>query len=227
MNYPLRAGIISYLREKNTDALEYALGSVIFNMPNQVRNKAMNLLGSHDTVRILTALAGQLPFNRSNAELLAERLTPEEYKIGKRRLLAAYTVILALPGIPTVFYGDEVGMEGYSDPFCRRSFPWGKEDLEILSYYQKSGRIRIENELLSSGAFYLLHLDKKMLVFERKKGRERIVVALNNSTTDNKIRFSETVTELYSEKGGYEFCLKAETTYLFKSCFGCEIEFGC
>ncbi len=227
MNYPLRKGLISYINEKRIDELEYALCTVIPNMPRRMRENAMNILGSHDTERILTALGGALAHGKSNDELLVERLSREEYGKAKRRLLSAYTVISALPGIPTVYYGDEAGMEGYSDPFNRRTFPWGNEDNEILAHYRKIGKIREENKTLQSGDFILLHLDENLLIFERKKGRERIVAVYNNSKQNKNISFSETVTEMCGQTKERSFNLEAEMAYLFKSRYECEIEFGC
>ena len=227
MNYPLRTGLISYIRDKKTDALEYALCTVIPNMPRINRENAMNMLGSHDTERILTALGGPSAHGKSNSELLVERLTHKEYETSKRRLLSAYTVICALPGIPTVYYGDEAGVEGYSDPFNRRTFPWGKEDEEILAHYRKTAKIREETKTLQSGDFIVLHLDEELLIFERKKGRERIVAVYNNSKQNKKISFSESVTEVYGRIEDYNFELKGETAYLFRCRRECEIEFGC
>lgn len=227
MNYPLRRGIISYIKEKRIDDLKYALYDVLPNMPRRMRENAMNILGSHDTERILTALGEGDARGKSNDELLVERLNAEDYEKAKKRLISAYTVISALPGIPTVYYGDEVGMEGYSDPFNRRTFPWGKENAEILSDYRKIGKIREETETLKSGDFILLHLDENLLIFERKKGRERIVAVYNNSSQNKIISFSETVTEMCGNRKDCSFILAAESAYLFRCRYTCEIEFGC
>ena len=53
-----------------------------------------------------------------------------------------------LPGAPTVYYGDEVGMEGYADPFNRRTYPWGREDEELLAHYRRLGQLRRDNPAL-------------------------------------------------------------------------------
>ena len=84
----------------------------------------MNLLGSHDTVRILTALGGAKPDGYSNEELSNMRMSKAERIRGKKLVRCIYTVLATLPGIPTVFYGDEVGLEGYSDPFNRMPYPY-------------------------------------------------------------------------------------------------------
>ena len=227
MNYPLRNGIISYIRRKNEAELKYSLNTVMMNMPIDIRNIGMNLLGSHDTERILTALGGCDPSGKSNDELSNIKMQSDEYLIAKKRLMSAYTILCTLPGIPTVYYGDEAGLEGYSDPFNRRTFPWGKEDRELLFHYRKMGKIRTQNEVLFDGDFFLLHLDRKIFVFERKKEDERIITVYNNGTEDARIEFSTVVTDLYEDKSCTESVLKSETAYVFKTREIKDIIIGC
>jgi len=227
MNYPLRKGIISYIRRKNEAELKYSINIVMMNMPKNIRDMGMNLLGSHDTERILTALGGCDPHGKSNDELSNTKMQSDEYIIAKKRLMSAYTILCTLPGIPTVYYGDEAGVEGYSDPFNRRTFPWGKEDRELLFHYRKMGKIRNQNEVLFDGDFILLHLDKDIFAFERKKGAQRIVTVYNNGAKDAEIKFSSVVTDLYEEKTCTEYVLKSETAYIFKSGELKEVIIGC
>ena len=70
------------------------------------------------------------------------RLTEDEYALGKKRLLAAAALQYFLPGVPSLYYGDEVGLQGFEDPFNRRPFPWNDIDDEILTHYRKLGAIR-------------------------------------------------------------------------------------
>ena len=217
MNYPLRTGIIDYIRSKDTSALEYYLNDVMPNMPKRIRDAAMNLLGTHDTERILTVLGGISPEGKSNDELISERMSAGERRVARRRLISAYTAIATLPGIPSVFYGDEAGLEGYSDPFNRRTYPWGKEDKALLKHYKKIGKIRKENPVYAEGEFKLLHLDKSLFVFERVLGRERFVTVVNNSDTDIKVSFRRNVTDLFGGVSGREFKVNAESATIFKS----------
>ena len=224
MNYPLRNGIISYITKKYEAELEYALNSVMMNMPKFMRDRAMNILGSHDSIRIISALSGTDHSNKTNKELSVLRMSEEEYKRAKRRLMSAYTVIATLPGIPTVYYGDEAGVEGYSDPFNRRTFPWGKEDKEILCHYKKTGKLRYNYSVLSDGDFYLLHLDKEILVFERKGKSERLITVYNNSNSAITVSFSESVTDLYNEIFEKSFNIDREFATVFKTNSESEIE---
>lgn len=227
MNYPLKNGIISYIRRKNVAEIEYALKCVMLNMPIKIRNTAMNIMGSHDTERIITAMGGEYPYGKTNKELLNLKMTTEQYTVAKKRVMSAYTIIATLPGIPTVFYGDEAGVEGYSDPFNRKTFPWGDEDPEILSHFKKTGSFRIDYTILFDGEFYILHLDKDFLIFERKKGKDRLLTAYNNTGTDVKISFSKYATELYQNLREKEFILSSECAYVFKINVESEFEIGC
>lgn len=181
MNYPLREGIIDYLKNKSTEKIEYALTTVLNNAPKRIRDTQMNLLGTHDTERILTVLGGKSGEGRTNAELAISRMTENERAHGVRLLKIAYTALATLPGIPAVFYGDEVGLEGYGDPFNRMPYPWGKEDAELLSHYRKIGKLRKVSTAYRDGEFKLLHLDTDLLLFTRQRGKYSYLTLINNS----------------------------------------------
>jgi len=200
MNYPIRSGLISFLRDKNQCKLRYALTDIIFNAPKRIRDMQMNLIGTHDTERIITALAGEASVGKSNDYLATHYMTDNEYKLGRERLMAAYTVMATLPGIPSVFYGDEVGLEGYSDPFNRRTFPWGKEDKELLLHYRMLGKIRSENEVYKRGEFSLIYLSDELLIFERWDKSYSYITVVNNSNREISIDFSRNATSLFDGK---------------------------
>ena len=191
MNYPLREGLIYYLREKNQDKLRYSLTDIIKNAPKRIRDAQMNILGSHDTERILTALGGLKSDGYSNEILSKTKMTEAEYNISIKRLKAAYTIISTLPGIPSIYYGDEVGCEGYNDPFNRRTFPWGNENFELLNHYKKIGMLRNKYKVYREGDFKLLYLSIDILLFVRYNNRGPVYITLLNNSKDNlKISFS-------------------------------------
>lgn len=227
MNYPLRDGIIDYIRNKSCVRLSHAVYEVIFNMPREAREKSMNILGSHDTVRAISALGREEHGEKSNAELSILKMSSEEYEIAKRRLISAYTLVTALPGLPTVYYGDEAGVEGYRDPFNRRAFPWGKEDREIMRHYKTCGALRKKYDVLFDGDLHILHLDNDLFLFERKKETHRILMAYNNSEKVMKVSFSTDVKNLISNTKGREFFLSTETAYIFHISQNTKLEIGC
>ena len=132
MNYPLRRAVIDFFTGK-TDA--YALARLILHQrevyPPPFYYSLMNLLGSHDRVRALNAFAGydtdgivQMP--REEARQI--RLTKAQLALSKARYLEALKLICALPGIPSVYYGDEIGMQGMADPWNRAPMAWDAAD---------------------------------------------------------------------------------------------------
>ncbi len=225
MNYTVRKGLISYIRKKETDALRYALTDVIFNAPERIRNIQMNLLGSHDTERILTALAGEAPNGKSNDQLAKKRMTDRERALGRARYICAYTVAATLPGIPSVFYGDEAGMEGYSDPFNRLTYPWGKQDKAVLSEIKRINKIRRENDVYKHGEYALLHLDRDILIFSRHDAKDSFVTAVNNKGAPAKITASKPIYDLISGRSASEHTIPPESAMIFKIKKGTSIEF--
>ena len=193
MNYPIKDGIIDFLTGKGTDKLKYALTDVINNAPARIRNMQMNLLGSHDTMRILTALGGESPDGRSNRYLRDCRMSDIERGRAKRLLRCAYTILATLPGIPSIYYGDEVGLEGYSDPFNRLPYPWGNEDVALLGFYRNVGAFRRGEDAYKQGELRLLALERELLVFSRQGDGYSMITLINNSRRPLSVVFDEEV----------------------------------
>lgn len=182
MNYPVRTGIIDYLTTGNTERLSYALTEISDNAPKRIRDMQMNLLGTHDTPRILTVLGGESPIGRDNSYLHSKRMSDVERDLAIARLKTAYTILATLPGIPSIFYGDEAGLEGYSDPFNRMPYPWGSENKELLEHYRLLGTIRRNNSVYADGDFRLLYLDSECIIYARYAVHLAYITVVNNST---------------------------------------------
>lgn len=201
MNYPLRAGLLSYLREKRTEALSYYFGEVLLNMPKRAADTAMNFLGTHDTVRVLTALGGDSPEGKSNDTLAILRMTEGQRRHAVSLLKGAYLILATLPGIPSIYYGDEVGAEGYSDPFNRRPFPWHKIEEDLLAHYRKMGELRA-HPVYADGEFKLLHLSECFLAFAREKDGTSAVTLFNNTDRERRLLLPEGARAVLGETDG-------------------------
>ena len=182
MNYPLRTGLISYFRDGDCRPLMQYFTDIMPNTPPRILNAQMNLLGTHDTVRILTALGGRNADGMTNDQLAVLRMSEDERKEAKKRLAAAYLVLATLPGIPSIFYGDEAGLEGYSDPFNRRPMPWHALQEDLLCWYRQVGEMRRRFPVYREGAFRLLRLDREGLLFIREEEGCALLTAVNRGS---------------------------------------------
>ncbi|MBO5898775.1 MAG: glycoside hydrolase family 13 protein [Clostridia bacterium] len=182
MNYPLREGIIAFVRDGDARLLYDTLTELYGTYPRPVCHALMNLLGTHDTERILSVLGDPcVGDDRTNAELSVARMSPEERALGLRRLRAAFSLLFTVFGVPSVFYGDEAGMEGHRDPFCRRPYPWGREETPLRDHVRDLGALRATHPCLKDGDFRVLHIDDSTLAYERVCENDRLVVAANMS----------------------------------------------
>ena len=171
MNYPLRQGIIDFVRNGDARAISRPVSTILENYPARVVHSLMNLLGSHDTDRIITALAGQRLGPDATREIKAvTAMDPQAWATGIRRLKMAVVLQMTLPGVPCVYYGDEAGIEGYNDPFNRKCFPWGHENKELQDWYRRVIAIRRENHVYKKGAYRLLSEENGLYAFARTDG---------------------------------------------------------
>lgn len=129
----------------------------------------LNLLGSHDTPRLLTLLSG----DRGRAAL-------------------ATLFLFLLPGAPSIYYGDEVGMAGGEDPGCRGGFRWDREawDEPLLESFRSAIALRKSRPAIRRGAYRALSSGEDHIVVARHKEGELVVGAFNRSTEEQKVRFS-------------------------------------
>ncbi len=216
MNYPLRRGLIEYVLNKNYSELLYVFNEVFVNTPERILHAQMNFLGTHDTDRILTVLGGESDDGHTNAELCVKRMVPEVRASAEIKLSGLYTVLATLPGVPTIFYGDEAGLEGYHDPFNRMPYPWGKESASLINHYVKVGEIRRNNSVYERGDFKVLRLDSDIFVFERFDGNKRYVTVLNNSDKTATVEFSTKVLSLLGSIAKKKFELAPFVADIFK-----------
>ena len=183
----------------------------------------MNLLGTHDTPRILTILGGVSAEGKSNAQLSTLRMTRTVREMAVKRLKTAYTILATLPGIPTIFYGDEAGLEGYSDPFNRMPYPWGDECEELLDHYRALGAIRQKNSVYKTGSFKLLELSDDLLIFARDIGKDRYVTVVNNAASELVVGVDTPARALVANKRSNIFTISPGGSEIFKVKPGTEL----
>lgn len=180
MNYPFRTAILNFMRGWDRGrGLKETVLSIVENYPPEVVHSNMNLLGTHDTPRILTALVDD--FDGSREEKAKRRLSRNNMDVARVRLLMASFLQYTLPGSPSLYYGDEALMEGYKDPFNRRTYPWGREDREMLNHFKRLGQLRREHKALRLGDIRFLEAEDKHLAFSRTYGDQTVRIYVNRS----------------------------------------------
>ena len=142
-------------------------------------------------------------------------MTRTEYSKAKALLKLAYAIVATVPGVPCIYYGDEAGMQGYRDPFNRLPFPWGKEDNEILEFYQKIGKIRRQEEVFKGGLFNLLECNSDILAFARYNDDDEFTVTLVNRSTE-KYSFESSIPLKSCETNRKIAAIKPQTAYILK-----------
>ena len=180
MNYPFRTAILNFMRGWDSGRnLKETVLSIMENYPAEVVHSNMNLLGTHDTPRILTALVDD--FDGTREEKARRRLSRNNMEVARDRLLMASFLQYTLPGSPSLYYGDEALMEGYKDPFNRRTYPWDREDLDLLAHFRRLGKLRKDHEALRLGDICFFEAGDKHLGFTRTYNGETVKVYINRS----------------------------------------------
>lgn len=199
MNYPFMNAIIAYVRDGDEKFFKDTVQSILENYPKETVYCLMNSLGTHDTVRIINALSDVRAHGWSKTHKLGYKLPDSEYEKAKKKLYLASVLQFTLPGIPSIFYGDEAGLQGFDDPINRRPYPWGSEDEEILAHYKKLGRIRRENRAVFSGGFNMRD-ENGLVAYERAGGDDEILIAVNAGSDDKTLIINKEYTSLYNNK---------------------------
>ena len=197
-------------REELLGNIDNFIGSMAHHMSNMLTPSlqvAMNELSNHDHSRFLT---------RTNHMVgRVEHLGPEaanEY-VNKAVMREAVVMQMTWVGAPTVYYGDEAGVCGFTDPDNRRTYPWGHEDQELIAFHKEAIRIHKEHPALRTGSLKILGGEENVLSYARFKGNDRIIIVINNRSERTEVKVPVWEAEipakcrmkrlLYSYKDGY------------------------
>lgn len=189
-NYPLRESMINFTKGYITShRFKQKIMSLYENYPRESFYGNINIAGTNDTERILTVLD-------ENIELL--------------RLLVV--IQFTLPGVPLIYYGDEIGLKGGKEPDNRRSYPWGKENKDLIEFYREIAKIRNSENALKKGDISIYETDSDVFAFERNYENEKIVVLINVSKEQRLIKdinLNGCYVNLFNDTEKYKFVGKS------------------
>ena len=163
--------------------------TILENYPKCTVDVLMNFVSTHDIERAITVFGGEPAADHGKDWAAERRLNPQQYALGKAKLKCAMVLQFFLPGVPSIYYGDEAGLDGYGDPFNRRCYPWGHEDQELIDFTRELSRIRHLSKVFVDGRLKFLTLADDYIVFARYRDHRRkaMVIALNRS--DHEVQF--------------------------------------
>ncbi len=204
MNYPFRDNAIDYcLGKESAEMFCRKMKSMEENYPKEAFYGSLNLIGGHDCERILSVLGSYMPaegdHHREDGRFMpkgaALYLNGDQYEQARARLKMLSSLQYVMPGVPCVYYGDEVGVQGSKDPDNRRTYPWGHEDGDLLYHYRMLGLIYDSHPSLKEGAFEITHRDGCLFVI--RSNEKETILTIVNPTYEEKY-FSEPFKTLFS-----------------------------
>ncbi len=167
MGYPFRQAVLGFLAgSQPAESMLLELETLREHYPLPYLYSNLNLIGSHDVPRAITVLAG-LPDPGTREAQARIRLSAEARIRGERLLLLLFLFLFGYPGTPCIYYGDEAGLEGYRDPFNRRTFPWGRENGPLTAQVRRLSLMRRRLPVLRVGCYRPLTASCGLFVFER------------------------------------------------------------
>ncbi len=179
MNYPFKDAVLAFCRGEKADTTAQKIMAICENYPAPALNCAMNFVSTHDTMRAITALAGEDIANHDRYWQSGRLLNHEQYEKGIKLLRIAYALIYTLPGIPCIYYGDEIAMQGYKDPFNRAYFNWGNKENRIIETLQMLSKIRKANSAFLNGKLTFIRRENSTLSYIRKDENNTVAIGIN------------------------------------------------
>ncbi len=207
MNYPLKNAILDFVKYGNVHLLSHTIKEQIDHYPHKALHALMNILSTHDTIRLLSNLSGENIDGKSKIQLADLRIKQEDFEKVKFKLKVATLLQFTLLGVPSIYYGDEVGMQGYTDPLNRQTFPWGNEDKSICDWFVFLSKLRQDYSAFSCGSFEEIYKDNGIFIYKRFDEKSEVLIAVNLSNKDLSLDFGGSILDIITNikhKDNYE-----------------------
>ena len=179
MNYPFRNAALSFVTSGDAAAVAEQILTICENYPAPALNCAMNFLSTHDTERAITAIAGEPANGRDRYWQSGRRIPAEKMDDAMRKLLLGYAMIFTLPGVPCIYYGDEIAMQGYRDPFNRAFFDWNCTEQRLRGPLKTLAHLRKSCDAFDGGRLEIVRADGDVLHYRRIGKTQTAEIILN------------------------------------------------
>ena len=179
MNYPFRNAAIDFVRGADAAAVADAILSICENYPKPALDCAMNFLSTHDTERAITAIADEPTNGRDRFWQSGRRIPLSRMDDAVRRELLAYALLFTLPGVPCIYYGDEIAMQGYRDPFNRAYYDWNSTERRLRGPLANLAELRRSCDAFKGGAIEWVEAAGDVLHFRRVGRTQTAEIILN------------------------------------------------
>lgn len=207
MDYFLMDALLRYYMYADTWKLDRVLREILTEYPTETIQTLMNSTSTHDMSRLIEILgcdvfnyhgehAWDIDWHGMNEEEKNEwmrnhKMTQEEYLHGKKVMESYVTALAFLPGMFTIFYGDEIGLQGIGNLLNRATYPWGNEDVELLEFYKRLIKSRKSEDFLRKADMRILQISNEHFVFERYDDNNKAIVIASRSNNQTTIAIPE------------------------------------
>lgn len=179
MNYPFRNAALGFVHGQRMEQVAEQILSICDHYPAPALHTMMNFMSTHDTERALTAIGDEPSVGRDRYWQSGRRLTGTLYEHALQQMRLAYALIFTLPGVPSIYYGDEVAMQGYRDPFNRGYFDWNSTEHRLIPQLRKLAQLRQTCDAFKDGHLELVTARGNVLHFRRVGKTQTAEVVLN------------------------------------------------
>ena len=181
MNYPFKNAVLGFVCGRDAGQTMTDILSICEHYPAPALDTALNFLSTHDTERALTVIADE-PANGRGREWQSGRcVTGDAYEEGMLKLRMAYAIIYTLPGVPCLYYGDEIGMQGYRDPFNRGFYCWDSHEERLKPVLAQLAQLRHTCEAFRTGELRVLRAEGGVLHYQRIGEFEAAEIIVNRT----------------------------------------------